>query len=115
MWIFTKDGHLSLVQHPTDLGRLVIHAQLREDMERFVTLLDEIGEGRHEAEPSVESGYRFTVTARREVVAKAVAKVVAEIDYQRFTQSMHLDFGKEPGFILWTTPTGLQVARVRPE
>jgi hypothetical protein len=115
MWLFTKSGHLSMAQHPTDPGRLVIHAQSQEDVERFVTLLDGVGKERHEAEPSVESGYRFTITARRSVVAQAVARIVGEIDYQRFTQSVHFDFGHKPEFLLWTSPTGVQVARVKPE
>jgi hypothetical protein len=115
MWLFTKDGHLSLARHPAQPDCLVVYAQLREDMDKFVVLLDEIGGRRHPVQEAAEEGYRFMVTAKRAVVAQAVARTIGEIDYQKFTHSVHFDFGKEPGFLLWTNPTGLQVARVRPE
>ena len=64
-------------------------------------------------EERVEGDYRFVVTARREVVAEAVAMMVAAVDYTKHTDSLHIDFGAKPGFILWVNKTGLQVATVR--
>ena len=115
MWIFSKNGHLSVAQHPESHDYFVVHAQLREDIDKFVALLDEIGGERHEVQETAEGNYRFLVMARRAVVAEAVARMVSEIDYERFVHSVHFDFGKEPGFMLWMNPTGLQVARVKPE
>jgi hypothetical protein len=112
MWIFTKNGHLSLGQHAGDHDCLVVRSQLREDIERFVALLDSVGDRKHEVQDTAEGDYHYLVTARRAVVAEAVARTVAAIDYDKLVDSVHFDFGKQPGFLLWLNPTGLQVARV---
>jgi hypothetical protein len=115
MWIFTKDGHLSLGNDPFNPDRLIIHSQLREEMDRFVSILDQIGGQKHEVQPTMEANYRCMVAAKREVVAKAIGKMISEIDYGKFVQSVTFDFGSEPGYLLAVTPTGLQVARVQPQ
>ena len=81
MWIFGKSGHLSIGQHSSDHGYLVVHAQVREDIENLVAMLDEAGVGRHEIQETVEGDYRFLVIARRSAVVDAVAKMVSGIDY----------------------------------
>ena len=113
MWIFTKQGHVSIGQHAFDHEQLVLHAQVREDIESVVALLDDIGGQPHEVQETVEGDYRFLVMARREVVAEAVARMVSSIDYGKHVHSFHVDFGKQPGFLLWLNRTGLQVAAVR--
>jgi hypothetical protein len=113
MWLFTKNGHLSVGQHAFDHDYLVVHAQMREELDSFAALLDEIGGQQHEVQETREGDYRFLVMARRAVVAEAVARTVAAIDYGKFIHSVHFDFGKQPGFLLWLNRTGLQVATVR--
>jgi len=115
MWLFTKHGHLSLANNPFEVDHLIVRSQLREDLDKFLALLDEIGGRRHVVQEDVEDGYRFLVNARKTVVAQAVAHMVSGIDYGRFVQSFHFDFGKEPGFLLWMNPNGLQLARVKPD
>jgi hypothetical protein len=113
MWLFTKDGHLSIGQKPFDLDQLIIHTQLREEIEAVVALLDKVGGKQHEILEMTEGDYQFKVMAQRALVAEAVAKLVADIDYDKFIHSFHVDFGAKPGFILWINKTGLQVATVR--
>ena len=113
MWLFGKNGHLSIGQYPFDPELLVVHTQLREEMDSFVALLDEIAGQKHSVEQKTEEGYRFETMAKRAVVAEAVAKMVVSIDYFKFLHAVHLDFGKQPGYLLWLNRTGLQVATVR--
>ena len=113
MWIFTKHGHLSIGQNAFDHDYLIVHAQLREEMDSFVALLDEIAGQKHKVQETVEGDYRFLVMACRAVVAEAVARMVTEIDHEQFVHSVHFDFGKQPGYFLWLNKTGLQVATVR--
>jgi hypothetical protein len=113
MWIFTKHGHLSVGQHAFDHDFLVVHTQLREELDSFVALVDEIGGQQHEVQETREGDYQFLVTARRAVVAEAVARIVTGIDYGKFIHSFHVDFGKQPGYLVWLNRTGLQVATVR--
>jgi hypothetical protein len=113
MWIFGKRGHLSIGQYPFDHEFLAVHTQLREEMDSFVALVDEIGGQKHEVRERTEEDYRFEIMAKRAVVAEAVAKMVVGIDYYKFLHSFHVDFGKKPGYLLWLNRTGLQVATVR--
>jgi hypothetical protein len=92
---------------------LVVHTQLREELDSFVALLDEIAGQKHEVQERTEGDYRFEVMGKRAVVAQAVARMVAAIDYFKFLHSFHVDFGKQPGYLLWLNKTGLQVATVR--
>ena len=77
MWLFTKQGHVSIGQNPFDLDQLVIHAQLREEIEAVVAMLDGAGGKRHEILEMTEEQYQFKVFAQRAVVAEAVARKVA--------------------------------------
>jgi hypothetical protein len=113
MWLFIKFGHLSLGQDPFDPDFLFVHAQMREEIAPFVALLDEVAGQKHEIEERTEGDYHFVVRAERAVVAEAVARTVADIDYDKLVHSFHVDFGKHPGYLLWLNKTGLQVATVR--
>ena len=113
MWLFTKNGHLSLGQHQNDSDLMVVHAQVREELDYFVVILDEIAGQKHEVQEAVERGYHHMVVARRSVVAEAVSRMVSTIDYGKFIHSAHFDFGSQPGYLLWLNKTGLQVATVR--
>jgi len=113
MWLFTKQGHVSIGQHAYDHNLLVIHAQLREDIDGFVAVLDEVGGQKHEVVETVEGEYKLTVTAQRGVVAEVVARMVSEISYGKLHHLFQVDFGAKPGFILMVNKTGLQVAAVR--
>lgn len=115
MWLFTKQGHLALAQHPTENDCLIVQAQQRGDMDHFVKLLSEVSGHRHEVLLSGDSGYQCTVVAGKAIAAQAIARIVAGIEYTRFTQSAHFDFGREPGFLAMMSPCGLHVARVKPE
>lgn len=111
MWLFTKHGHLNLVQQGDNL---LVQAQTREDLEQVVTALEAVA-SKHEIQMTSEGGYRFQVAAARKDVAQAVAQLVAEIDYSSLMRSMSFDFGSEPGYVLVMRPDGLQVARFNPE
>jgi len=80
MWIFSKSGHLSIGQHANDSDLMVVHAQVREELESFVALLDEIGGQTHEVQETVEGDYHHLVVARRAIVAEAVRRMVSAID-----------------------------------
>jgi len=115
MWIFSKHGHLNVVQQEGEPNSLVVQSQTKVDIDRFVTLLDEGGGNRHEVQAVGNGDYRFQVTAARQDVAAAVARLVSGIDYSSLMRSVNFDFGTQPGYVLLVRPNGLQVARVSPE
>ena len=113
MWVFTKQGHLNIGQYPFDQEMLVVHGQLKEEMDSFVTLVDEVAGQKHDVQETAEGDYKFLVMAKRAYVAEAVARMVVAVDYGKFLHSFHVDFGKQPGFLVWLNRTGLQVGAVR--
>ena len=113
MWVFTMSGHFSIGQLASDPNYLVVFAQVREEMDRFIGVLDTVASQRHEVQEMVEGDYRYLVMAPRSVVAQAVAQMITSIDYGKFLHSVRFDFGKQPGFLVWMNQTGLQVATVR--
>jgi hypothetical protein len=116
VWLFTRNGFISLTQHPQEQesDKLVVQTQTREEMERVVRLLDEIG-GPHEIERAYDGFCRFGTVANKEVAAQLIARLVVGIDYGRFVQAVNFDFGANPQYVLLMTPVGLQVARVSPD
>jgi hypothetical protein len=115
MWIFSDSGFLSLTQHPSDAELLLVEARSREEIGPVVVALDEIAGQQHDLIPANEQGCRVATVARRDDVARVVARLVAGINYSRFTQSVHFDFGSDPNFILCVGDGGLQVARIKPD
>jgi hypothetical protein len=113
MWLFTKNAHLSIGQHAGDPDSLVVHAQLPEDIDSFVAVLNEAGEGQHEAQDMPEGDYRYHVVAKRTEIAAAVARMVSRIDYAQLAHSFRVDFGTKPGCLLWVDRGGVQLAKVR--
>jgi hypothetical protein len=114
MWLFTKNnGHLSIGLYPFNHELLVVHAQLREDIDGFVVLLDEIGGQKHEVLTTTEGQYNFMVRAKRAVVADAVSQMVTAIDYSKHTHGVSADFGSSSNYFLWLNRTGLHIATVR--
>lgn len=114
MWIFTKFGFVGLVKHPQQADKLLWQAQDGKEMKEMARLLDEVGGTTHDVEPASDGFARFATVVSRDVAAQVVARLVAQIDYGHFTQAVTFDFGEDPQFLLWTKPTGLQVARIRP-
>ncbi len=113
MWLFTKNAHLSIGQHVGDPDSLVVHAQLREDIDSFAAALDESGDERHAVQDMPEGDYRYHVAAKRTEIAEAVARMVSRIDYAQLAHSFRVDFGTKPGCLLWVDRGGVQLAKVR--
>jgi hypothetical protein len=114
MWIFSRNGFISLAMHPQEADKLVVQTQTSEEMDRIVLLLDELG-SKHEIERVMDGFCRFATVAHKDVAAQLIARLVVGIDYSRFTQAVNFDFGTDPQFLLWMNTNGLQVARVSPE
>jgi len=114
MWVFTTSGFLSIVKHRYLPGRLMIRARVREDIEHFIALLDEIGGGHHKIKETPDGDYRFRTTARKEIVAQAIAGITTEIDYDNFKDAVHGDVHRDRAYMgVWSAMHGLQSAKLR--
>ena len=92
MWIFTKMGFLSIVEHRDDPNLLMIRTRFKEDIGELCRRIAKQEEGAEPAwEETPDGDYRYRVTCSREVMARLVEQLVREIDYTNFKQSVHGD------------------------
>ncbi len=83
MWLITPVGFFSVVRKPGDAKNktLTVRARVREDLEALKTgFLPELGE----IAESSTNDYRFRAVAPKAAVAKAMAKLVDDLDYPNF-------------------------------
>lgn len=82
MWIITKIGFFSVVQKPWDAAKdtLTIRARVRADLERLNAYLPDMSD----IIDRQDSDYRFRTVADRRAVSEAMAKLVADVDYDNF-------------------------------
>ena len=95
MFLFTRLGRLSLLQHPIDTNLLQVYVQKQVDVDRLVAIFDEIGRERHEIQ-TIYEGATGSAVAKKMTVAGAVARMVAKIEYSEFMRTCHFDFGVQP-------------------
>jgi hypothetical protein len=109
MWLYTKHGFISIVHHE-ESDKLVVRTETDEAMQAVVRHLG----GEHEIEPVMDGFCRFSLAAHNDAVAQAVAVLVSGIDYTRFIQATHFDFGGDPNFFVRVVAGALEVARIKP-
>ena len=114
MWIFSRTGFVSIVAHKSQPGKLVVRARVREDLEQFAKLLDDItGEG-HAVTETPGRDYRFRTTATKDAVAQALARQVADLDYTNFKDAVHGDPQRDSTYLdVWGAMHRLQLDKLR--
>jgi hypothetical protein len=102
MWLITNFGFFSIVQKPGD-DQLTIRSRAKMDLEslreRYIPQLGEIIEGGG-------TDYPYRARAFHAVVAEAMKKIVMDIDYSNFKNSVARNQGhKRAGLYhdLWST------------
>jgi hypothetical protein len=83
MWILFDGGFVSIVEHREWPGRLCVRARVRADLVKFCKVAKVVnGDARIQETP--EADYRFRVVLAKNVVARAMVKLVEFIDYSNF-------------------------------
>lgn len=78
MWVVTRHGFYSAVQHRDDPGRLLVRARARSDLDAMLAVL-----GRDsEVVNDTCADYRYRVTIEREAWATFLAAEAAGVDYE---------------------------------
>jgi len=114
MWLFTRHGFVDLVQHPhpDHAHELLVRTQIEEDMKDFVRLLDEETQDAHVIKPTVDGDYRFIAIAAKDTVAKVIARLVTEIDYVQFQESLHFHPGHNNSYVVWLNSNDLKFGKM---
>ncbi len=109
MWIFCKQGFVSIVQHRHLPGKLLVRARARPDLENFVRVLDEISGKEHSIQETPRADYRFRTVACKRTVARAMARIAVDIDYPNFKDAAHGDRVRDSAYIrVWRAMADFQ-------
>jgi hypothetical protein len=106
MWIFTTFGFFSVVQKkPTD-EFLTVRARDPKDLDRLRERIPELGPTK-----LTGSDYACRAQVRRGAFAAGLAKIVHEIDYPNFKDTVEKEMGKERAHIyfdVWMAASKIQ-------
>ena len=108
MWLMTNFGFFSIVKKKGD-DVLTVRARVRSDLEalkeKYIPTLGEILEGKG-------TDYKYRAKVSREDMAEAMQKIVKDIDYSNFKDSVAKKQGyKRAGIYgeVWGALMGLQI------
>lgn len=89
MWILSQQGFYSVVSKPwnRDQETLTIRSRVRSDLESLSDYLPDMGS----IIESTDSDYRFRTVAAQQATANAIAKLVAQIDYDNFKAQIGIE------------------------
>jgi hypothetical protein len=125
MWLFTKQGFLSVVQDREDATQVLVRGRVREDLERFLHVAYE---GRHNT--SIEDGksifpqimetpegdYRFRVTVPRQIMEDYLTDTLEDLDYFNFKSEVHGEPARDKAYMrCWSAMNDLQQDHVERE
>ena len=83
MWIFTQKGFLSIVRHSGKPNTLIVRSRFRGHIEKIFP------KAVIEEDPTRD--YRFRAELPAKEVSRVVARIVFQIDYPNFKNSLGLD------------------------
>lgn len=116
MWLFTKYGFFSVVQHKSRNGLVLIRAMEKSDIE---WVRDFINEGCDttpcHVEESPVNDYRFRIVATREEYQDLLKHLGDELDYTNFKDTIHGDPVRDNAYTeVWQTMRNFQATKARP-
>ncbi len=76
MWVFARDGLLSIVQQRDDPSKLMVRGRVKGDIERYFPKANVIC--------TPDGDYLYRTTVYRDEVGVAIARIVGDINYDKF-------------------------------
>ena len=83
MWIALNNSFLSIVQNRNNSSELLVRARVKGDIERVFP--------QAETFEDLSADYRYRALIKRDLVEKALASQVSEINYDNFKNSISKD------------------------
>lgn len=103
MWIFTSNGFISVVAHKDKPGHLMVRARNADHLTAIFP--------RHKITTTPDGDYRFRCTVKRQAAAKAVARLLADVDYTNFKDSIEEAGYAHMALRCWSAANGYQEDR----
>jgi hypothetical protein len=91
MWIFTKEGFLSIVQYGNTPDILLVRSRFKGHIERIFGVKAEVG---------VKTDYEYRAKIAKAKVSKAISKLVDDIDYGNFKEELCLKTNDDRLYVL---------------
>ncbi len=85
MWIFTKHGFYSAVQHTDKANVVLVRARFKGDLESLCKTYDITPEVKY----TPAADYLYRMEFKKELWSEIVAKEAADIDYPNFKSEVH--------------------------
>lgn len=110
MWLITPVGFFSVVRKPTDIKNktLTVRARVRSDLEApKAQYLPELGS----VQESKVNDYRYRAVAPQAAVARAMARLIEDLDYANFKDGVKKRQGADRAHLyhgVWDVLYGLQ-------
>ncbi len=96
MWIFTRWGFLSIVQHNAMLEYFQVKARVMDPLENLWP--------EHEIEIIDWADYRFRITIEKEKAFDILSKEIQDVDYTSFKNECYIDHDYHDALIrVWNT------------
>ena len=86
MWIFTQKGFLSIVRHIDKPEVLIVRSRFRGHIQRIFPKAGVLEDANRD--------YRYRAELPVKEVSKVIARLVSEIDYDNFKNSLDMNDGK---------------------
>jgi hypothetical protein len=115
MWLFCKQGFFSVVRHSHRPGHLLVRARLGEDIDRLAALLSEQTGRPFTPLVTPDADYRYRLEVPRDDFARAMVRLVEDLDYPNFKLAVHGDPARDRAYgRVWSIMGELQEGEAPP-
>ena len=106
MWVFTRDGFFSAVQHFEQPDTSLVRGRVQSDVKALCEIMNT------ELVENVEADYRYRTIVSRQAWSDYLQQAVRELDYPNFKNAMHgvfEDAGRDQALMdVWSAMQRLQ-------
>ena len=88
MWIFSKEGFISVVAHRDDKDILLIRGRVKEDIEDIVNEVEKITGNRPEIIELIQADYFYRIFISRSIFKKIMTSKIDGLTYDNFKSSI---------------------------
>ena len=86
---------------------------MKEDLEKFIVILDEVSGSKHSITETPDGDYAFRTTATKKAVAEAMTRQINDLDYVNFKNAVHGDPQRDSAYMkVWSALYSLQAAKL---
>lgn len=121
MWLFTRYGFFSVVQHKNNPDLVIVRARERRDIKWLENFINEARADipshlMATVQETANSDYRFRIVATREEYQDLLKHLGDELDYTNFKDTVHGDPVRDNAYTeVWQTMRNFQATKARPK